>query len=165
MFIKKTRGKYNFALISSPSAEEYEDSQLALGDYQYKVRAISTDNSLTDFSNTVSVTVESLSSTNPDPEPGTLPAPVLSASANGLTVTLTWTGVCPSDDLDCSYYLERGDSKSRGTINFLPLAEGSGVAFLTTTTDGSRGTNYYRVRAESGSDVSDWSNVVNLRLK
>lgn len=163
---KKTRGKYNFALINSPSAEEYEDSQLALGDYQYKVRAISTDNnSLTDFSNTVSVTVESLSSTNPDPEPGTLPAPVLSASTSGSAVTLSWGPYdCPADVI-CRYYIERGDSKSKGQINFEPLANGGGLSFLTTEVNESPGAVYYRVQAKSGDIVSDYSNIVNLRLK
>jgi len=159
---EKIRGKYNYALIATTTAASYTDSGVSAGSYRYKVQAKGVYNGTdiySEFSNEVSVTVES---TVPDPGTG-VTAPVLSASSSGLTVTLSWTHECPAD-ASCTYYLERGDAKVRGTINYQPLASGTGSAYVTSET--SAGTFYYRVYAETdGGERSDYSNEVSVRLK
>lgn len=92
-----------------------------------------------------------------------LVAPVLSGSASGGTVTLTWTHPANTD----GYYLERG-AKVRGKVDWAPLA--APAAGETSYTDTVlRGTYYYRVQAfrqgPDGEELSPYSNEVVVRTR
>ena len=163
---QKTRGKYIYDLknpLTTTDADviKYTDTNVAVGDYRYKIRAKSSLNLYSEFSNEVSAKVET--TTLPvDPEPGTLSAPVLSASISGLEVTLNWSDECPEGEM-CTYYIERGDAKVRGQINFTSL---DSVGTTTYTVVEGNGTYYYRVYLTTeNSAQSDYSNVVSARIK
>ncbi|NQZ53696.1 MAG: S8 family serine peptidase [Piscirickettsiaceae bacterium] len=157
---QKIRGKYNYSLLDiTGGVNTYVDIAEA-GNYRYKVRAISSGSPPTEFSNVVSATVEKAST---EPDPGTLSAPSLSASSAGLTVTLTWTHACPSGEV-CTYYIERGDRKVKGNINWAPIASGIGGSSYVYG-ESSKGTYYYKVHASTGTDTSADSNTVNVRLR
>ena len=117
----------------------------------------------TDFSNEVSVKVDTTSITEPEPDPVTLPAPDLSVSSVvGSTITLNWTHDCPEAVTICTYSIEGGNAKVRGVINFIEIAVGNGFTY---STEESSGTYYYKVHATAGSDISADSNIVSVKLK
>ncbi|NOQ78028.1 MAG: S8 family serine peptidase [Gammaproteobacteria bacterium] len=163
---QKIRGKYNYTSIVQDTGlvSKYVDGNLDLGDYRYKVRAMRVDANgdtfYSEFSNEVSVKVET---TVTEPEPGTISAPVLSVSSDNLPIiNLTWTHECPTD-ATCIYFIEKGNAKVRGQINFTALADGTGLSYP--DTELSSGTYYYKVYATTESDTSDDSNIVSVRLK
>jgi len=161
---EKIRGKYNYALIDSVSANTYTDTNVDIGTFKYKVQAKGTyagGDIYSDFSNEVSVKVET--SLPVEPDPGTLSDPVLSASSSGLDVALTWAHDCPEGST-CTYHIERGDAKVRGQINFSQIASESTLSYG--VTEESTGTYYYRIYATTDSgDTSDHSNTMTVRLK
>jgi len=159
---QKIRGKYNYALLHTVTSNSYTDTGMDLGDYRYKIQAKGIYNNETiysDFSNEVSVTIET--SLPVEPDPGTLPAPILSASISGLNVTLTLSHDCPIGS-NCTYYIERGE-KVRATISFSQISSGSASTYI--ITEASTGTYYYRVYATDDTSQSDYSNTVSARLK
>ena len=156
---KKIRGKYIYnSPIDSVTSNiiEYIDAVSETGDYRYKILAFN-GSTESDFSNEVSVKVETIFT----PEPGTLAAPVLSASASTLSVTLNWTHDCPSDTT-CTYNIERGDAKVRGKINFISTTNNESPV---TIEEANTGTYYYRINATTESGESAYSNTVSVRLK
>jgi PKD repeat protein len=160
---QKIRGKYNYSLIGTSTSNTYPDTNIDVGDYRYKIQAKGDYNGgdiYSDFSNEVSVKVET--SLPVEPDPGTLSAPVLSTSVSGSNVTLTWSHDCPEGST-CTYYGERGDAKVRGQINFSQIAS---VSTLSYDVMENAGTYYYRVTATTDSgDSSDYSNTMTVRLK
>ena len=166
---QKIRGKYNYDLnsplsITGTDTTAYVDASVAIGDYRYKIRAKSASDIYSDFSNEVSVKIETSLPVEPDPDPGTLSAPVLSASISGLNVNLTWSHDCP-DGSTCTYYIERGVGKNINQAVFdpAPIATTVGTSYI--VAEESAGTYYYRVYAEDGVDQSASSNTVTARLK
>ncbi len=166
---QKIRGKYNYDLnsplsITGTDTTAYVDASVAIGDYRYKIRAKSASDIYSDFSNEVSVKIETSLPVEPDPDPGTLSAPVLSASISGLNVNLTWSHDCP-DGSTCTYYIERGVGKNINQAVFdpAPIATTVGTSYI--VAEESAGTYYYRVYAEDGVDQSASSNTVMARLK
>ncbi|NEW61501.1 S8 family serine peptidase, partial [Sulfurovum sp. bin170] len=162
---KKIRGKYNFVELTTVVTDtiEYIDTVAETGDYKYRIKAIN-DTISTDYSNEVAVKVETLGTTPPpEPEPDTLVAPVLSHTLSGTTVNLILSHTCPSGEV-CSYDIERGDAKVRGQINFSAYGR-SDSSLLQENIVESSGTFYYRVRATTANDVSDFSNVISARIK
>lgn len=160
---KKRKGKFNFSTVATTASDisTFTDTVTQTGNYRYRVKAIN-DATSTTYTNTLTVTVDTIGNT-PDPEPGTLVAPVLSQSVNGKTVTLLLSHTCP-DGETCSYSIERGDSKVKGQINFSPYAR-SDSSLLTESITELRGTYYYRVKANTVSEASDFSNVVSTRIR
>ena len=163
---QKVRGKYIYDLdnpltVTSTDAITYTNTNVNIGDYRYKIRAKSSLDLYSEFSNEASAKVET--TTIPvDPEPGTLSAPVLSASLSGTEVTLNWSDECPANEV-CTYHIDRGDAKVRGQINFTGL---DNVNTTTYTIVEESGTYYYRVYLTTeNSAQSDYSNVVSARIK
>jgi subtilisin family serine protease len=159
---KKIRGKYNFTLLttSGEDSTSYPDQVTEVGDYKYRLKAIN-NIAESDYSNELSVKVETVP-VDPEPDPGTLSTPVLSTSVSGSTVTLSWSDVCPSTEV-CTYYIDRGDAKVRGQIDFKSFVSGTGTAY---TLQEAKGTYYYRVYVSTeNSGQSDYSNVVSARVK
>ena len=160
---KKIKGKYNYAYIDSVLADikTYTDADIDIGTFKYKVQAKGSyagGDIYSDFSNEVSVKVETSL-----PDPGTLSAPVLSTSVSGSTITLTWAHDCPEGSI-CTYYVERGDAKVRGQINFSLKESVNVLSYI--VTEESTGTYYYRVYATTDSgETSDHSNTATVRLK
>jgi PKD repeat protein len=159
---KKARGKYAYSLLATtgPDAQQYVDEPGETGNYRYRMRAVN-GSEVSEYSPAVAVTIESVG-TDPEPDPGTLAAPVLSYSVAGAEVNVTWTHSCPADAM-CSYSVERGDQKTKGNINFAEVYSGS--ASSVTFTEDTRGTFYYRVNATDGTSVSGYSNTVTVRIR
>ena len=158
----KIRGKYDYSLLATTVNNTYTDTNMDLGDYRYKTQAKSLYNGgeiYSDFSNEVSVKIETSVSVTPDPV--TLSAPVLSATISGSEVTLAWSHDCPTGST-CSYLIERGDTKVRAAINFSQIASVNTLSYIVTE---SAGTYYYRVYAADNVDQSAFSNTVTARLK
>ena len=164
---EKIRGKYNYDLntpltLTTSNTVAYLDTSVAIGDYKYKIRAKSISGVYSEFSNEISVKVDTSLPVEPEPDPGTLSAPVLSTSVSGLDVTLTWVHDCPEGSI-CTYLIERGDAKVRAAINFSEIASESTLSYVVTE---SAGTYYYRVIAETeNGDISDPSSTITVRLK
>ena len=156
---EKIRGKYNYALIDSVSANTYTDTNVDIGTFKYKVQAKGTyagGDIYSDFSNEVSVKIET--SLPVEPEPGILAAPVLSVSVSGYYVTLSWSHECPSGET-CTYVVQKA-SKAVDRNLFLDV----GDSYI--DVEESAGTYYYRVYATTeGGEASDYSNKVTVRLK
>jgi PKD repeat protein len=85
-----------------------------------------------------------------------LPAPVLSGSVAGNTVSLTWTD--PSGGNATGWRVER----RRGSGSWTLVATVNTRSFSETLTPGRY---YYRVRAMAGSATSPYSNVISLRVR
>jgi PKD repeat protein len=166
---QKYRGKYIYDLTKPLTTTDvntttYTDTNVDKGDYRYKIRAKGTydgEGIDSDFSNEVSVKVET--SLPVEPDPGTLSAPVLSASISYLKVSLEWSDVCP-DGSTCTYYIERGVGRNINQVSFDLIDTSDGTSYEDSDVD--IGTYYYRVYATvEGGDTSDYSNTVTARLK
>jgi PKD repeat protein len=157
----KKRGKTTFTLHDSVyGVSTYIDENLEVGNYIYKVRAQSALGA-TDFTNQVQVTIESTGSSEPLPSIGT---PTLYGSvdqSSGL-VSLNWTDTC-SGLANCSFNLERGDTKNKGAINFLSIANGTGLDYV--VLEENSGTYYYRVITVVDGEQGPESNTVSVRVR
>lgn len=169
----KFRGKIQFNKIGTVSAQlNYLDENVEAGKYSYRVRAKSSTNELTDYTNEIQVTVEASTSTGPEPTP-TVSAPTLTSDVSGDSITLSWSDTCSETSEACGYLIEHGTTKQKGTISdFSKLAVCESECGNSFPTTGTKGTNYYRVYAiepvangETYNTLSESSNIESIRIR
>lgn len=158
----KIRGKYNFETIDTLAANstEFVDENVALGNYQYRVIA---KNSVTSSaSDTIQVSVDTVSTEPPpDPEPSTLAAPSnFSASTNGDVVNFSWSD---NSTAETGFVIEQLE-KNKGTLTLLKEIDVPAGSTSASFTQGA-GTYSYRIKAVKDSESSDYSEVINVRIR
>lgn len=157
----KYRGKVTYNVVATLPADttSYLDTVPETGEYRYRIVAKNSVNEATSSTLNVSVT-----SGSGGPEPGGLAAPSnLTLSVSGSTVSLTWSDNTDSED---GFYIERG-FKRKGQFSFEQIGtvgvnQTSYIDDISSLPTGSYG---YRVRAFNSSEVSDFSNTVEVRKK
>lgn len=157
----KYRGKVTYNVVATLPADttSYLDTVPETGEYRYRIVAKNSVNEATSSTLNVSVT-----SGSGGPEPGGLAAPSnLTLSVSGSTVSLTWSDNTDSED---GFYIERG-FKRKGQFSFEQIGtvgvnQTSYIDDVSSLPTGSYG---YRVRAFNSSEVSDFSNTVEVRKK
>jgi PKD repeat protein len=160
----KYRGKLRFEQIATLSADSttFQDAVPDSGEYSYRVKAVNSYDEA--YSDTIKVTVDTGGAVPPEPEPGAMSAPSkLSAVQTGALVELNWQDNS-SDEL--GFYIERGE-KTKGQIQFSRIAVVvAGISSFADDVSSLASGNYaYRVQAYQDGEVSDFSNVVELRIK
>lgn len=157
----KYRGKVTYNVVATLPADttSYLDTVPETGEYRYRIVAKNSVNEATSSTLNVSVT-----SGSGGPEPGGLAAPSnLTLSVSGSAVSLTWSDNTDSED---GFYIERG-FKRKGQFSFEQIGtvgvnQTSYIDDVSSLPTGSYG---YRVRAFNSSEVSDFSNTVEVRKK
>lgn len=159
---KKRRGKYNYTnhynvgLLNS-----FVDVNVDAGSYRYRMYALSNDEdvSSSDYSNYISVNVET--SLPSEPETPIVSTPTLSSETpnNGFNVKLSWT-TCT----DCTYTLERA-VKGRGKASFSEVAGLINTNVNTASFNESSGTYIYRVYSILNNANSNYSNTITKKIQ
>lgn len=143
-------GKYkklNDALLTEPV---YRDTALQPGRYFYKIEAVAKEGDTVYLNSGLSSASTGVSITEAQIVKEKLPAPVLSASADGNTVTLAWSAVEHAD----SYEVYRGDSGNGAYIK-VGLVKETGYQ----DSNLANGTYYYKIIAKAAAD-SEWEDSV-----
>ena len=150
---------YNVVATLPADTTSYLDTVPETGEYRYRIVAKNSVNEATSSTLNVSVT-----SGSGGPEPGGLAAPSnLTLSVSGSAVSLTWSDNTDSED---GFYIERG-FKRKGQFSFEQIGtvgvnQTSYIDDVSSLPTGSYG---YRVRAFNSSEVSGFSNTVEVRKK
>ena len=159
---QKRRGRYNFSLHETVGlVKTFVDESVDQGSYRYKILALSNSQDLdnSEFSNTVSVSVEtSLPSDPVDPgDPDGPTTPTLTGSLSGNTVSLSWS-TCDG----CTYQVQRA-VKTKGKPTFDDY--GGTVSSNNIDIVESSGTYEYRVYSIKNSQNSSFSNTYSVKIR
>ena len=159
---KKQRGKYNFSIQSNIGLiNTYIDENVDSGSYRYRMFALSNDEEISssNYSNQVSVNVET--SLPSEPETPIVTTPTLNSETpdNGFNVKLTWT-TCT----DCTYTLERA-VKGRGKASFNEVEGLINTNLSSASFNESTGTYIYRVYSILNNNTSGYSNTITKKIQ
>lgn len=149
----------NFTQMASlgVGAKTWTDSNLeAATTYRYRVATVR-DGVLSAWDGPIEVTT---APTSPPPEPS-VPTSLSATATSASSITVTWSNSGPTPE---RFRLERCEGKR--CLDFGYLAAPAGDQSLFTDDGLSRATTYrYRIRAELGAEVSEWSSIAQAQTK